>query len=152
MKNIVTTISLMLLMFAPLAASQSPTPKPAPELKQWDIWGIGDWTLSGTARDTSAGPEYKVDWQMNGHWILGGFFKEVDSIWKGNGVEVDFWEIASYDPIKKIHSISGFASDGTTWVLTVTFDHEKSVEQLTQTSANGEIATCRNTWVFSMIG
>lgn len=44
MKNIVMTISLLVLTFAAVAAvGQSSIPKPAPELKQWDI-SVGDWT------------------------------------------------------------------------------------------------------------
>ena len=77
MTPIPTAISLMLLLFlaAPLHA-QSPNPTPPPELKKWDIW-IGDWALSGTAKDTPTGPEYKVDWSLHERWILGGFFVQI---------------------------------------------------------------------------
>jgi hypothetical protein len=149
MKNTVTTISLMFLILVSVAAAgQSLTPKPAPELKQWDIW-IGDWTFSGTARDTPTGPEYKVDWHMHGHWILGGFFAEIDHIWKGNGQRLQQKEILYYDPIRKIQTTSGFSTDGRTWALTATFDKETSVEDMTFTNQNGTLTKCRNTWVFS---
>ncbi len=149
MKYITTAVSMMLLMLAVVAAvGQSSNPTPAPELKQWGVW-VGDWALTGTAKDAAAGPEYKVDWHMHGHWILNGFFAEVDHIWKGNGDEQRWLEILSYDQIKKIHSCFGFGSDGTTWNLTATFDKEKSFENVTVTSPDGEVTTCHMTWVFS---
>ncbi len=37
-------------------------------------------------------------------------------------------EILSYDPIKKIHTSSSFASDASTWALTATFDNATSLE------------------------
>jgi hypothetical protein len=95
--------------------------------KKWDAW-IGDWALSGTAKDTSTGPEYKVDWYLHEHWILNGFFVQVDQTWKGNGKEIHSLEILSYDPVKKIHTSSGFSSDGSTWVLTATFDDVTTIE------------------------
>jgi hypothetical protein len=148
MKRIVTILSVMILIFVVAAAEgQTSAPKPAPELKQWDVW-IGDWALSGTAKDTPTGPEYKVDWHMHGHWILGGFFVQIDQTWKGNGEDVRILEFLYYDPIKKIHAGSGFANDGTTWPLTATFDNQTSVEDFTVTSPDGKLTRCRNTWVF----
>jgi hypothetical protein len=78
------------------------------------------------------------------HWTLGGFFLEWDSTWTANGVELQFLEIAAYDPIKKVYSVSGFASDGSTWALTSTFDKDTWVDE----SADG----CRNTFHFSSDG
>jgi hypothetical protein len=78
-KYITTAVSIMLLMLTVVAAvGQSSNPKPAPELKQWDIW-IGDWDFSGTAKDTQTGPEYNFDWHMHGRWILEGFFAQLDN-------------------------------------------------------------------------
>lgn len=145
----IAMVGMMLLLMAVVAAvGQSSTPKPALELKQWDVW-IGDWTLTGTAKDSATGPEYKVDWHMHGHWILDGFFAEIDYTMKSNGHEEHQLEILSYDPVKKIHSITGFASDGTTWVLTATFDHDTSIENITVTAPDGGITTCRNTFHFT---
>jgi hypothetical protein len=149
MKPLVRAVSLMILMFVAVAAvGQSSNPKPAPELRQEDVW-VGDWTCSGTAKDTPTGPEYKVDWQMHSHWILGGFFLESNSTWKGSGKKLQWLEIGCYDPIKRIHVLSGFGSDGTTWVLTATFDNETSVESGTTTDPNGTLTNFRNTFIFS---
>jgi hypothetical protein len=148
MKRILPAVSLMILMFVVAAHGQSSTPKPAPELKQWDVW-VGSWTLSGIAKDSPTGAEYKVDWHTHGRWILGGFFAELDHIWKGNGQELHQMEILSYDSAKKIHASSGFSSDGMTWTLTATFDNGTSVENMSLKGPDGELSTCHNTWIFS---
>jgi hypothetical protein len=145
---ILSSVSLMLLMFASVALAQSAAPKPAPELKQWDIW-IGDWALSGTAKDSATGPEYKLDWHMHGRWILGGFFAQIDHTTKSNGNEAHYLEILSYDPIKKIHTTSAFGDDGTFEAVAATFNKETSAEDSTITSTDGKSTACHNTWVFS---
>jgi len=169
MTPIPTAISLMLLLFlaAPLHA-QSPNPTPPPELKKWDIW-IGDWALSGTAKDTPTGPEYKVDWSLHERWILGGFFVQVDQIWRGNGQELRSLEILSWDPVKRIHTTSGFSSDGSTWAMTATFENAatieagggnataikhgasnaRTIEQGIAKGPDGQVTTCHTTWSFS---
>ena len=149
MKYITTVVGMMLLTFAVVASvAQSSNPKPAPELKQWD-W-IGDWSFLGTAKDTQTGPEYNFDWHMHGRWILDGFFGQLDNVIKGNGSETRSVEILSYDPIKKIHAVSGFQNDGATWTTTFTFDKETSLEKVTMISSEGKVITCRITWVFSI--
>jgi hypothetical protein len=149
MKPIVKAVSLMILMFVAAAAeAQSSSPKPAPELKQWDVW-VGNWTISGIAKDSPTGAEYKVDWHTHGRWILGGFFAELEHTWKGNGQEFHHMEILSYDSAKKIHAVSGFSSDGTTWTLTATFDNGTSDENMLVKGPDGELVTCHNAWVFS---
>ncbi len=148
---------IILLVFAlggcllPLAWTQAPTAGPAPELQKWDLW-VGDWTLAGTAKDAPTEPEYKVDLKMRGRWILGGHFLEVRGTWKGKGVESTSLEIASYDPVRKINAVSGFDSDGGTWVLTATFTPGTSIETGTQTAPDGKTSTFRNTWIVSADG
>lgn len=80
----VLAIMLFVLALPHAAASQSPEPKPRPEVKSWDFW-VGDWILSGTAKDTPTGAEYSVDWRAHGRWILGGAAAEFTSSWKGAG-------------------------------------------------------------------
>jgi hypothetical protein len=64
MKRILTAVSIMLLILVVAAHGQSSTPKPAPELKQADVW-IGDWVFSGTGKDSPTGREYTVEWRPN---------------------------------------------------------------------------------------
>ena len=145
-------ISMMVLRFVNTSAQgESSSPTPPPELKKWDVW-IGDWKLSGTAKDTPTGPEYKVTWYLHEHWILGGFFVQVDQTWKANAHELHSMEILSYDPVKKIHTVSGFSDDGWTWSLTATFDKTTTAEQGVTTGPDGAIVTSRIEWEFSSDG
>jgi hypothetical protein len=130
-------ISMIVLKFVSTSAdAQSSSTTPPPELKKWDVW-IGDWKLSGIAKDTPTGPEYKVNWYLHEHWILGGFFVQVDQTWKGNGQELHSIEILSYDPVKKIHTVSGFSGDGWTWALTATFNKTTTTEEGVATGPDG---------------
>jgi len=148
MKRIAIAVCVMILLPVVFAQEQSPVPKPAPELRNRDLW-VGDWTMVGTAKDTPAEPEYKLDWSLHGSRILGGFFVQIDQIWKGNGPEQLSLEILSYDPIKGTHISSGFQSDGATWVATATYNDGTAVETGTSTTADGKIIKWRGTWVFS---
>ena len=105
--------------------------------------------MSVTAKQSPRGAEYKYDWLMHVHWILGGFFAQADDTLKIDGKEVHFLEIVSYDPTKKIHTISGFGDNGTTLAATATFNKERAAENFTMTSPEGKSTTCRNMWVFS---
>jgi hypothetical protein len=120
-------------------------------VKKWAI-GAGDWTTSGTAKDSPSQPEYKVEWHTHIHWILGGFALQSDGIWRGNGTELHYLEILSYDPAQKINTFSGFQSDGSTWIGTATFNDRTSVEKMTVIGPDGKVATCRNDWAFSADG
>lgn len=143
---------MMILRFVSTSADgQASSPTPAPELKKWDAW-IGDWKLSGTAKDTPTGPEYKVQWYLHEHWILGGFFLQVDQIWKGNGQELQAMEIISYDPIKKTHAVAGFSGDGWTWALTATFNKTTTTEEGIARGPDGATVTSRTDWEFSSDG
>lgn len=148
MKLITNAIGTLLLMFVAAFAQGKPSnPTPPPELKKWDVWA-GDWALSGKAKDKPKGPEYKVDWHLHEHWILGGFFMQVDQTWKGNGQELHSLEILSYDSVRKIHTSSGFSSDGSTWSLTATFDEATLIENSESRGPDGELTRCQTTWVF----
>ena len=151
MGRIILLVLLVGVCWTPLQWAQLPTAGPPPELQKWDIW-VGDWTLIGTAKDTATEPEYKVDWRMQGRWILGRHFVEVRGTWKGKGGESTSLEILSYDVVRKIHAYSGFASDGTTWVATVKFSDGTVVETETDTGPDGKIATLRNSWSVSPDG
>jgi len=74
---------------------------------------------------------------------------QVDQNWNGNGRELHSLEILSHDPIKKVHTSSGFSSDGTTWTLTATFDNGTTMEDGVAKGPDGQATTCHTTWVFS---
>ena len=81
-------------------------------------------------------PEFKVSVQ-------------VDQTGKANGQELHLLEILSYDPIKKIHTSSGFSSDGSPWTLTATFDDARVTEEGVSKGPDGQATTCQTTWSFS---
>jgi len=149
LKCVATAMSVMVLTLVAASAQAQPSnPRPPSELRNWDAW-IGDWALSGTSKDTPTGPEYKVNWHLHEHWILKGFFVQVDQTWKGNGQELHSLEILSYDPVKKMHTSSGFSSDGSVWTLTATFESATTIEVGESKGPDGRITTCRTTWLFS---
>jgi hypothetical protein len=151
MRRIVILIVVLSACLIPPARTQAPTTGPSPELQKWDLW-VGDWTLTGTAKDTPTEPEYKLDWRMQGRWILGGHFVDVRGIWRGKGAESVALEIGSYDRGRRIYAISGFADDGTTWVGTVTFSDGISIETGTDTGPDGKTTKWVRTWSVSPDG
>lgn len=151
MRRIILLVLLAGVCWTPMQWAQAPTAGPAPELQKWDLW-VGDWTLTGTAKDTPTEPEYKMDLRMQGRWILGGHFVELRGTWKAKGLELTSLEILSYDPARKIHAFSGFTSGAMTWVATATFAPGTCVETGTFTEADGKIGTFRNTWSVSPDG
>jgi hypothetical protein len=128
--------------------AQTSAPSPSPEVRKWDIFE-GDWVLSGTAQDAPTGTTYKVDWTLHEHWILGGFFMQVDQVWKRNGQESHALEILSYDPVRKVHTSSGYASDGSAWNLTASFRDNTVIEESVSQNPAGQPTTCHTTFVFS---
>ena len=152
MKHIFAAISaLCLALAAACAQGQAHAPTPAPELKKLDVW-VGNWTLSGMARDQPDGPEYNLHWTLHERWILNGFFLQVDQTWKGNGQIQHALELLSYDRRKMTYTDSGFGSDGSTWSLTATFHDATMIEEGETLGPDGIWTKCRMTWVFSNEG
>jgi hypothetical protein len=151
MRRIVILIFVLSACLIPLVWTQAPTTGPSQELQKLKLWA-GVWLLEGTAKDTPTEPEYKLEWRMEGRWILGGRFLEVRGMWKGKSAESGSLEVLTYHPARRIHTISGFADDGTTWVATVTFTSGVCIETGTDTGPDGKIATWRNTWIVSPDG
>jgi hypothetical protein len=144
----------LLSCVASCAATTAPTPSfppVSPEVKKWEVW-IGDWSLTGTARDAPSGPEYEIEWQLHEHWILGGAFVQVDQVWKGNGQQANVLEVLGYDSLRKVHTVSGFATDGSTWSLTARFEGTTVTEDGVSVGADGAQTVCRTTWVFGAGG
>jgi hypothetical protein len=143
--------ALAIFVISLSAQAQSGSPTPAPELRKLDMW-IGDWTLTGTAKDGPKAQEYKVEWHLHEHWTLNGFFLQADQTWKSNGEELHSIEILSYDPFKRIYFGSGFSSEGTSWALTAKFEDTILRENVAGRGPRGEFSRCRIAWQFSNEG
>jgi len=144
-------VSLLAGLVNTCVYGQSSAPTPPPEIKKWEVW-IGDWNLSGIAKDTPTGPEYKVNWHLHKHWVLNGFLVQVDQTWQSKGQELHSMEILSYDPVKKVHTVSGFSDDGWTWALTATFNKATTTEEGVAKGPDGATVTSRTDWQFSSDG
>src|SRR6266403_694456 len=113
------TVTAILLMYA-AASAQGQSSNPTPP-PELKKWNVwtGDWALSGIAKDGPDGPEL--------HSL----------------------EILSYDPVRKIHTVSGFSSDGSTWSLTATFHNAMLIENGQSRGPDGQLTRCQTTWIFS---
>ena len=148
MKCLAKFVDPLIILLVMVAEPRAQVPKPTPEQTKWDFW-VGDWTLVGTARDAPTDLEYKSVWTLHGRPILGGFFVQVDQVWKGNGPEEHSLEILSYDPSKRTHTSTGFTNFGSTWVATATYDDGTVVETGTTTTSGRKVIKFRGTYVFS---
>src|SRR6185437_405328 len=100
MKRLIIDVAKVLLVLgASSAHGTSPNPRLPPELKKLDVW-VGNWSLSGTARDQPDGREYSLRWTLHERWVLNRSFLQVDQTWKGNGQTQRSLEMLSYDPVK----------------------------------------------------
>jgi hypothetical protein len=149
MKLITSCFGILLVTCGAVQARGQPLELTRPaQLKKLDAW-TGNWSLSGTARDQPDGHEYVVRWYLREHWILNGFFLQVDQTWEGNGQVTHALEMLSYDPIEKVYTDSGFGSDGSTWTLTATFHGAMMIERGKAKGPGGVVTRCLMTWVFS---
>ena len=149
MKRLIIDVARVLLVLgASSAHGASPNPRLPPELKKLDVW-VGNWSLSGTARDQPDGREYSLRWTLHERWVLNRSFLQVDQTWKGNGQTQRSLEMLSYDPVKKLYTDSGFGSDGSTWSLTAVFDGATMIETGQSKGPDGVMTSCRMAWVFS---
>lgn len=148
MSNPLITILILLALVLPhIASSQSTEPGPRPEVKSWDFW-IGDWTLTGTAKDSPTGSEYQVDWRAHGRWILDGAALEFTTTWKGTGPVQKWVEIMSWDPAKRAHTFIGFSSTGDVWIGTANIGAGGFIEDFLVTVPDGRILKQHNEWTF----
>jgi hypothetical protein len=130
-------------------AAQARAPAPSAAAFERDLL-VGDWTMTGMARDSPTGPEYPVTWKLHGRRILGGAFVQVDQTWKGKGPEEHALEIIAYDPATRTHSTFGFEDDRSRWLGTATYSDDGTlIETGTTTGADGKVTTWRGTYVYS---
>lgn len=142
------SLALTLLFFSPSFSAFSQEPSRTSVMKNWDVW-VGDWILAGMAKDDPSMPEYKVTWKLHEARIFGGAFIQVDQIWQGSGPEGRALEILSYDPVKRLPSTYGFASDGSTWSASATFSGLNCIETGTTITADGKYLKWHVDWTFS---
>lgn len=143
----VLAIILLVLVLPRAVSSQSSELKPRPEVKSWEFW-IGDWALTGTAKDGPTDVEYSLDWRAHGRWILGGAAAEFTSTWKGAGPAAQWVEILSWDPAKRAHTFTGFASTGEVWNGTAVISAGGFVEDFLVSIPDGRVSRCHNEWTF----
>jgi hypothetical protein len=130
-------------------AAQSRAPAPSAAALERDLL-VGDWTMTGMARDSPTEPEYPVTWKLHGRRILGGAFVQVDQTWKGKGPVAHSLEIIAYDAVTRTHSTFAFSDDGSRWVGTATYSDDGTlVETGTTTGADGKVTKWRDTYVYS---
>lgn len=122
MKRIITAFVFATLMFSLALHAQTAAPKPGPEHKKLNVW-VGDWTYQTQIQATPLGPAGKYLGEMTAQPILGGFFMEFRGRRKDTAGSYKNWfEVQSYDPLQKMFTWAGFASDGSTNSGTYTFD------------------------------
>ena len=148
MKYISCVLSILLFTSSFSASAQPSEPSPAARIKSFDVW-VGDWTLTGTAKDGPSMPEYKATWKLHGTRILGGAFIRVDQVWQGPGPALRGLEILYYDSIKKALSSSVFFSDGSTVAGTAIFEGLTSIATGSITAPDGSVVHWRINWVLS---
>ena len=149
MKPLACVISPLLFGSSILAFAQSPGPSPTEKISHFDVW-VGDWTLTGTAKDGPSMPEYKATWKLHGSRILDGNFIQVDQIWQGSGPELRALEILYYDSSQKALSSTAFFSDGSRLRGTATFEGLNSTAVGSITTPDGSIMHWRINWTFSL--
>lgn len=106
-----TELFLATLMMAAVATAQMETPKPAPELKNLDVFA-GSWTLEGTMKPGEMGPGGTMTENEKCEWMNGGFYLVCHSDYKssmGNGVGLS---VMGYSADDKAYTYREFNSMG----------------------------------------
>ena len=140
---------VLMALLPSTSASQTTSIAPRPEVRSWDFW-IGDWALTGTSRDSPTGPEYPIEWRAQGRWILEGAAVEFTTTWLGLGPPSHWVEILSWDPAARMHTFTGFSSDGAVWSGTSNIGDTGFVEDFVVTKPDGKTRSCHNEWTFGV--
>ena len=148
MRRTTSKLALLSLVPAMVLMAQAPHPKPMPEIKAFDVW-VGDWTLTGTAKDSPNDKEHPLTWRIHNHWILSGFAGQADQEWIESGITTKFLEVIYFDPAKKSLVSTGHGDDGSSWISTLTDKGNTSFERGEMTLPDGKTASVSGVWTFS---
>jgi hypothetical protein len=145
-----TTSKLAFLLLVPVMVlmAQMPNPKPMQEIKALDVW-VGDWTFTGTIKDSPNDNEHPLTWRLHNHWILSGFALQDDQEWIESGITSKYLEIMYFDPAKKSLMSAGYGDDGSSWISTLTVNGDTWFERGVSTLPDGKTATFSGVWTFS---
>jgi hypothetical protein len=122
MKRTIAAFVFVTLISSLALHSQTPALKLGLEHKKLNVW-VGNWTYETDIQATPLGPAGKYPGEMTAKLILGGFFVEFRGGRKDiAGSHKNWYEIDGYDALQKKFTMVGWASDGSTYSGTFTFD------------------------------
>jgi len=152
MKRIALAVCLVISVSAATARAQSNTTQPSPEYNVLNVWA-GNWVVQGKAKDAESGPAYKVYWTLKGQRILGGFFLQIHTMVKAQGIVQNGLVVTGYDPAQKTCTTHGYNDDGSWMTSTAAFIYERTcIETGSTYLPTGKVLKWRNTWSFSADG
>jgi hypothetical protein len=125
------------------------SPKAGSDYNVLDAWA-GTWNIKGEARDSASGPNYHVDWTLNGKRILNGFALEISHKWETKSFTQYGFEVTGYDPRNKICITRIFYNDGSWLNSTPSFTGRRTcIENGVTYYPTGKVEIWRYTWIFS---
>jgi Protein of unknown function (DUF1579) len=123
-----------------------------PEYKILDAWA-GRWVIQGEAKDALSGPAHRVYWTLNGRRILGGFFLQIQTMWKAQGTVQNGLVVTGFDPTKKVCTTHGYNDEGSWLISTLVFISERTCLETGSTFyPDGRVLQYRMTWNFGPDG
>jgi hypothetical protein len=134
------TSKLAVLLLVPTMVLLAQAPKPLSEIKSLNDW-VGDWTLTGTAKDGPKAKESSLNWRLHGRWILSGHAVQIDQEWIENGVTTKNLEILGFDAAKKAFLGTGYGESGLIWITTSTVKGDTWFESGKTTLPNGRVTS-----------
>ena len=148
MKRVSLLLSLLVFCSATAVEAQAQAPKPGPEVQKLNVW-VGHWTLEGEQKAGPFGPAGKYTGELDGRWILGGFYLEMRTREKGPAGEVQFLEIDGYDPVNRNITYSTYGSDGSRESGVYTFSSATTMTFSGKGVAGGKLYLIRGTMIFA---
>jgi hypothetical protein len=148
MKGILAKWAILATVLNMSLFAQTTPPKPVPGIKPLEIW-VGNWTFTGTAKDSANDKEHPLTWRIHGHWRLGGHIVQTDQEWTEDNVTTKYFEVISYRPASRSTISYGVGEDGTSWITTLVLKGDTGLETGTFTLPDGKTASATTTWSFT---